>query len=252
VRSKERKYALEGAFNFRDLGGLPTGDGRETVFGSVFRSDTLDHLTTRDVHVLVHEIGVRSVIDLRAPEERMRVKPQWAEESSIELEFVHLPLVDEVGQFDVKNPEELRTMLARRYMSYLELGGDNIVAVLELIARNVGRCATVIHCNAGKDRTGVVVAILLGLLGVVKDAIVADYVATDANMERILARMREKEPYRERVDSNPVELYQAKPHTMELFLEALDKKAGGIEGWARAHGLSEQGLQRLRTYLVSQ
>ena len=238
---------LEGAYNFRDLGGLPTDDGKRTVSGAIFRSDALEQLTGDDVHTLYEVIGVGSVIDLRAQVETGNQKPSWARD---EIDFLSLPLLDDWDDYGVLDDEGRRTLMARKYMSYLEAASANVVTALEAIADNAGKRATVFHCAVGKDRSGVLAAILLSLLGVTREAIVADYVATAQNMERLLARLRENEMYAERMRTNPAEVYLAEEHTMRLFLDAFEERYGSAEAWALANGLSAEHLGSLRSQLV--
>lgn len=240
--------ALEGANNFRDLGGLPTDDGRRTVHGAVYRSDALEELTGDDVKTLCEVIGVGCVIDLRAHVEVGGKRPAWAVDDTID--FVSLPLSDDWSEWGELDEEGRRTLLARKYLSYLEAAAANVVAALELIAENAGRRPTVFHCAVGKDRSGVLAAILLGVLGVTREAIVGDYLETAGNLARIMDRLRASELYRERVRTNPAEVYLAQEHTIRLFLEAVDDRFGGAGAWALAHGLRPESIERLRDNLV--
>ena len=241
---------LGGVHNFRDIGGLPTGDGRETVFGSVFRSDNLDHLSDEDVRILTDRLGVGLVIDLRAKVETEKGPAPWASQTAIE--FANLPLLDDWEDYGVLDDEGRRTLMARKYMGYLESASGNLVKALRLLAHRAGRDAVIVHCAVGKDRTGVVIALLLSLLGVRREAIVADYVATAANMEAMIERLSQDQRYRERMARNPVEVYRAEAHSMELFLESLDRRAGGAAGWAVAHGLDAETIGRLGAKLLTQ
>ena len=239
---------LSGVYNFRDLGGLPTTDGRRTVTGAIFRSDALEELTGDDVRVLCDVIGVGRVIDLRAHVETGGGVPPWAADETVD--FVSLPLSDDWDDWGVLDDEGRRTLMARKYMSYLTAASKNVVTALELIAENAGSRPTVFHCAVGKDRSGVVAAILLSLLGVTRDAIVADYIATAANMEPIMRRLKGSAVYADRVRTNPAEVYRADDHTMRLFLDALDDRFGGAEPWALDNGLDGAALAHLREHLV--
>jgi hypothetical protein len=104
---------LSGAFNFRDLGGLPTTDGSRTVFGSVFRSDALDDLTPRDFEILGGVLGIKTVVDLRAAVETEGRQPPW--KRGLDAELVRLPLSDEWTSWGELDAESRRTLLARKY-----------------------------------------------------------------------------------------------------------------------------------------
>ena len=248
TREGRRRGALAEAFNFRDLGGLPTVDGGRVGDGHIYRSDTLDHLTQADVDVLCDGLGVCNVIDLRAGIEGAGEPPAWV--GGRPVRFASLPLSDEFDDWGVLDDEGRRTLLARKYQSYLAAAGHNVVAALRIIAENAGGRPTVVHCAVGKDRTGVVVAILLGLLGVEREAIVADYAETAHNMERMLERLKANPIYAERVRTNPLEVYRSDPHTMELFLTAIGERFGGVEAWALANGLTAAEIASLRRGLL--
>lgn len=242
-------HRLQGALNFRDLGGLPTADGRTTVHGLLFRSDALECLSPEGVRVVREELGIRSVIDLRAQIETGGGRPGWAEGSDVE--FVSFPLTSEFADWGRLDAEGRRTLLSRTYLGYLEAASENILAVLKHIAGNAGTRPTIVHCAVGKDRTGVIVALLFSLLGVTRDAIVADYLLTAANMEALLARMSQSDVYRERVRTNPAEVYRADEHTIRIFLDETDTRYGGVEAWALDAGLESETIEVLRERLLA-
>lgn len=245
----QRIPGLEGAYNFRDLGGLPTDDGKRTVSGAIFRSDALEQLTGDDVHTLCEVIGVGSVIDLRAHVETAGTRPSWARDTT--LDFVSLPLDDAWTDWGTLDDEGRRTLLARKYLSYLDAAAQNVVTAVELIAENARkRRPTIFHCAVGKDRTGVLTAILLGVLGVTREAIVADYLVTQGNMGRLLERLKQSELYRKRVETNPAEVYLAEEHTITTFLDALDERFDGPAAWTLSHGLGEATVDGLRENLL--
>lgn len=241
-------HQIVGALNFRDLGGLPIVGGGYTAYGQVFRSDALDYLTAADYDILVDALQIGCVIDLRAAVETSGVLPAWTAHLSAEL--VNLPLSDDWHDWGQLDEEGRKTLLARRYLSYLNSASVNVIAGLELIANNVGSCPTVIHCAVGKDRTGVLVAMLLSLLRVERSAVIRDYMETAANMDPIMERLSASDVYRERIEKNPAEVYLANERTMTYFLESLDDNDGGPEGWALDHGLSTATIEVLRSSLI--
>ena len=242
------KPALSGVFNFRDIGGLPTEEGSETVRGSVFRSDALDHLTAVDLRILRSELGVKSIIDLRAAVETGGRRPAW--ESGLAARLSVLPLSDDWVSWGELDDESRRTLLARKYQSFLDAGGDKIITALNLIADNGPDRPTIVHCTVGKDRTGVLIAILLSVLGVRREAIVADYLQTAPNMAPIMERLSASLVFRQRVLTNPAEVYRAEQHTIRLFLDTLDEREGGPAAWALGRGLSDDAARRLRRNLT--
>lgn len=238
---------LEGALNFRDLGGLPARGGKTTVYGAVYRSDALEHLHEADIAALRDVARIGCVIDLRAAIENGRTSHAWA--GGVDL--VSLPLSDDFDDHGALDEEGRRTLLTRKYIGYLDAAGANVVEALRLLAANAGERPTLIHCAVGKDRTGTVVALLLSLLGVERGAIVADYRRSAGPMERLLERLAANEVYRERVRTNPPEVYLAEEHTIAGFLDALDERFGGAEAWALSRGLEATAVERLRTQLLT-
>jgi hypothetical protein len=109
---------------------------------------------------------------------------------------------------------------------------------------------TVLHCAAGKDRTGLVTALVLRLLGVADEDIIADYLATADNLPRIIERFRGWPRYREHMALVPPEVYQAHEYTIRGFLHGLDERHGGAHGWARSRGIDDDVLQRLSAGLL--
>jgi protein-tyrosine phosphatase len=133
------------------------------------------------------------------------------------------------------------------YLGYLEDRPDQVVAALESIARAPG--AVLVHCAAGKDRTGVVVALALTAAGVRPEAVVADYAATGDRVEAILGRLRKSRTYARDIDSQPVVAHLARPETMAAFLQQMDVRYGGVVRWLADHGFGDDDLRLLRAKL---
>jgi hypothetical protein len=133
------------------------------------------------------------------------------------------------------------------YLGYLEDRPDQVVAALRSIARSEG--ATLVHCAAGKDRTGVVIALALSAAGVRPEAVVADYAATGERIGAVLDRLRRSPTYASDINSKPADSHQARPETMTAFLEQLDSRYGGLAKWLADHGFSDVDLRLLRARL---
>ena len=134
------------------------------------------------------------------------------------------------------------------YLAYLRDRPDNIVASLRTIADADG--AVVVHCAAGKDRTGVVVALALSAVGVPRERIVADYAASAERMEPLLARLKASDTYRDDLNSRPDDSHRPRPETMRSFLAHLDRHDGGPLGWLAGAGFGPADVARLRSRLV--
>jgi protein-tyrosine phosphatase len=240
----ERRICLEGCLNFRDLGGYPTADGRLVRWRHLFRSDALHGLTAADVAVLRDQLGVGDVIDLRST---MELDTEGRGVLAAEpLRFHHVPLFDgDTGQGRERAAE---ITLADRYVLLAELAREPIARVLRILA-DADRPA-IYHCAAGKDRTGVISAILLGVLGVPDPVIVADYAATQETLDAIVDRLMSLEGYRTMLEHLPPDTLHAAPETMVDFLRRVAERHGSMEGYARAIGVAGDTLVRLRDRLL--
>jgi protein-tyrosine phosphatase len=229
-----RRVELEGAFNLRDLGGYRTASGGRIRWRRLFRSDSLHRLTESDVAALA-ELGVHSVIDLRTGEE---VRERGSFDGT--TRYHHLPLIDQLrSRDDVNTTYTDPVRVTARYLEILDEGRAQMKEVLSLLT-NESTYPAVFHCAAGRDRTGVVAATVLGLLGVADEDIVADYVLSQEAMERLLEHLRAEHP-----DAGE-ELDRVGPGLVSLFgeammglLNAVRERFGSFEGYADALGVPD-------------
>jgi protein-tyrosine phosphatase len=242
-----RGHRLAGVYNLRDLGGLPTEDGGVTKRGRLFRSDSLQSITAEGVALLSETLGVRSLIDLRGEDEVVIEGRGLLAEAH--TRYVNLPIVQEDGTL-VSFLEDGRTAdLLPRYLSYLDSPGRAMLRAIELLSE-AETSPTVFFCAAGKDRTGVLSALVLRLVDVEPRAVVDDYLLSAESAEIILReRLMLSTAYADKIASLPREVYTAEASTMERFLTALDERYGGAEQWAVGQGLAPEVLDRLRRAL---
>ena len=250
---------LDGAVNVRDLGGLPTRSDGQTVSGRLLRSDNLQELSAADVARLVDDIGLTTVVDLRSTAELKAEGPAPLEAVN-SVRHVHLPVLPEQGSATDVAADVLLTRadedrsrypadpVAGHYLGYLEDRPDQVVAAVRTIATSEG--PVLVHCAAGKDRTGVVVALALGAVGVSPDAIVADYMATGERTGPLLDRLRRSPTYADDINSKPQAEHAPRPGTMPAFLEQVDARYGGARQWLADHGFGEDDLDLLRAKLL--
>jgi len=132
------------------------------------------------------------------------------------------------------------------YLGYLENRPEEVVGALRSIVTAPG--AAIVHCAAGKDRTGVVVALALTIAGVDPEVIVADYVATNERIEQIIDRLSRAKMYRD-VTDKPVAAHEARAETMRAFLKQLDVRYGGLEPWLARQGFTADEVAGLRARL---
>jgi protein-tyrosine phosphatase len=253
---------LDGAVNARDLAGVPVAGGGHVLPGVLLRSDNLQDLTPQDIETLVERHGVRVVVDLRTSHERRSEGPGPIEADD-RVRIAHHSLYPETGggtdlDLDVATimpwgegftgewGDETRTVQA--YLGYMRRRPDSIVAALRLIATSDG--ATLVHCAAGKDRTGVVVALSLAVAGAAVDAIAGDYLATTENIEGIVARLASTATYSSEVSVDDVADHAPEPGAMERVLQLIDQEYGGVAAWLVRHGFTAEEQARLRARLT--
>lgn len=246
--------ALAGAFNFRDLGGLPTTDGHRTRSGRLFRSDTLQALTAPDVAHLVQTLGVAVVIDLRVAAEA--VEQGRGPLAGSPVGYVNIPL-DDAPRRDtprgtatpVGSATETASPTVTFYLNFLESDSPALALALQILAVSLAH-PVVVHCAAGKDRTGLVIALALDLVGVRTEAIIADYMVSARNIDRVVARFRTWPRYRDRMAVVDPQFYRVEEHVIRAFLAELRGRYGGARGWAHRRGVPDAVLDLLAARLV--
>jgi protein-tyrosine phosphatase len=238
---------LEGTPNFRDLGGLPTIDGRVTRHGVLFRSSALEELSSRDVRHLIDDIGLRTVIDLRSPDDRETAQ------SLLEtpIRYINLPISRGASTTSLERPMDAhgRADMARIYGMYL---GVSSLSIRQIFAElSSGATPAVFHCAAGKDRTGVVAALLLSAVGVTRDAVIADFVETESALPGIMAYLQRRPAYADVVLRFPPGTMDVDPKFMSDFLDDVERTYGGVSAWLTEHsGVPAESIARLEQLLV--
>jgi protein tyrosine/serine phosphatase len=233
-----RQLEFDGMVNFRDLGGLPAGGGSIRP-GRLYRSDSVVYASAADVTRLVDDLGLATLIDLRG-EREIEMLGRGPMQATV-VSYVSAPIADVTAYDSV--PEH--------YVAILDERGDLLVTLLRRLAEPAALPA-LIHCEAGCDRTGVVSAILLALLGVPDDEICADYAQTAAAVPAINTRagviaqkygLPAPDGYSENTFMPTVEV-------MAETLRGMRGRWGDAAGWATAHGLKPAEIEALRGALV--
>ncbi|MEO8610671.1 MAG: tyrosine-protein phosphatase [Chloroflexota bacterium] len=240
----DRVLVLEGSSNIRDIGGYRTRDGKVTRWKTILRSASMDKLPPESQQRLA-EHGVKYIVDLRDLWETEKSPNVFA--GSTLIIYHHSPVigVDSVN----KAIQETKT-LVEFYTLVLEQCGPQIRAVLEVIAEQLPNGCVLFHCWAGKDRTGIVAALLLALAGVAPETIAEDYGLSYALLSSqietwradVLQSGRNLEQFEEEVSS--------RPETMLATLDYLESQLGGVESYLRSIGVSEATMEILRTHMV--
>lgn len=237
---EQRVIRVEGAYNVRDLGGYTTQDGRTTRWGTYLRADGLHRLTEESRSALVN-IGVGTIIDLRHGKEVEDKKNVFADDSRVH--YHHVSLI---------NPASLATRqissLGDMYIGMLEGSQAELLRVFTLLSDH-DRPAALYHCAAGKDRTGVVSALLLDLAGVPHATITEDYSLTAVCIAPIMDELRGDRP-----TDMPADLYEnfigCDPANMDSMLRHLTGRYGNAESYLLAIGLTGERIQEIKERLV--
>lgn len=257
---------LDGARNVRDLGGLLTRDGQRIAARRLLRGDSLQQLSAADVTLLVSGIGITTVIDLRSPAEVAAQGPGPLTRIT-SVQHQHFSLLPELfgtaaaagsaaGAAEAalavrldaassRYPDDLRCGL---YLGYLEERPDQVAGALRGIAAAPG--AALVNCAAGKDRTGVVVALALSVAGVRRDAIIADYAASAERVSAVMARLGAVPAYQAAIEGRHALEHVPRAETMAAFLDQLQARHHGALQWLSAHGFSAADAAALRARLV--
>jgi len=244
-----RLVVLEAVHNFRDLGGYPTASGQVTRWGRLFRADGLYRLSNNDVDI-VRSLGLRTVVDLRTHEEldERGVFPR----DRITVRFTHVPVIDATWNHDAPAEHDSdRAFLVWAYREMLAVGAQRFAEAFEELARP-GALPAVFHCAAGKDRTGLLAAMILGSLDVPLEYVIADYGLTAAGMVRMREwALREFPDMAERMGDTPSAFLQALPEAMSDVLDDLVVQHGSIGGYVRSIGVSDEAIASIAAELLT-
>jgi protein-tyrosine phosphatase len=232
---------LAGVANFRDVGGLPVTGGGRLRSGRLFRSASLQEATEDDVRVLVAELSIRYVLDLRTAEESVQQGRGLLGRQPVC--YLNVPLID----VDSPTAPPGEIVLAQ-YLDHLAVD-ENLPLALEVLAAAVAH-PTLVHCAAGKDRTGVVSALVELCLGVPAEHVVADYMRTAAAWDAVLAKLRGWPRYAGNMARLPAEIYRVEEHVITGLVTAVEERYGGAREWARQRGVADEALAALRHHLV--
>jgi len=239
----ERVIALDGAVNFRDLGGYATLDGRRTRWRVLFRADGLGELSVTDFSIL-RELGIRTVVDLRSGHE---VDQDRFDVEAHPVDFHHFPFIDQLPNAEqwYRRPG----LLGAQYKEMLDDAAPQIIGALEVLAAPDAHPA-VFHCTAGKDRTGLLSALVLSLLGVPEETVVADYALSGEAMERLRAKLILKYPDGKDVIADIDEVFSAHPANMVELFAYLRERYGSVAEYAVTVGVPDAVVARLREELL--
>jgi protein tyrosine/serine phosphatase len=245
---RSRDLDWDGCLNVRDLGGHRTEDGVETRYGAIVRADSIRLLTDAGWAAAV-DYGVRTVVDLRMDVELAADPP-----AELPVDVVHVPFFQDENEQAFAEVEaaaaaapDYATATREVYLVFLERFRENVAAAISAVAR-APEGAVVVHCMGGKDRTGLLTALLLHVAGVDDEQIAADYALSEERLqprhEAWLAEAgteAERERIR-RIAATPAE-------SMVGVLDELKRRYGSVEAYLRGGGLSDDDLRLARERL---
>lgn len=236
---------VAGCVNFRDAGGWRTVDGGEVRRGRLYRSDDPIRIT-QDGRRTVDRLGLAVVVDLRQQTQFSRT-PGFVERARTS----HIPLVDQVVDHADPPPLDTARDMADLYAGMLDQSRHQVGRVLDVVADHVASGPVLVHCAFGKDRAGLITAIIHAAIGVSPENIVADYVRSDAPARRRRAAMiehpLEDDPPVARL---PETLFRAPAETMELVLDRAVEQHGSLDAWVATFPTAPSTVDRLRVNLV--
>jgi protein-tyrosine phosphatase len=242
--STAQRIPIEGTYNFRDVGGYPAAGG-VTRSGKLFRADALGRLGDSGRQSL-RELGIRVVIDLRDDFEIEALPDDLA---GLDVDVLHLPVFEGSGA----SASTVGATIVHLYEKIAFQHTDVIVRAIREIA-DTGDEPVVVHCTAGKDRTGVVIALALLAVGVDRETVVDDYAETEANLKGpwLEAMLELVRGYGVEVTPDLRVILGGSPRgALEALLDRIDERYGSVRSYLLGAGLDELELAKLRSVLVA-
>jgi protein-tyrosine phosphatase len=239
----DRHHHFDGCFNFRDIGGYPAADGRRVRWGRYYRAGRQDRMTESDIRKL-KDLGITAQIDLRKSDE-IQVQGRGPLEA-LGAKYYNIPIIPEGGTDQLSQLVGDTNISGKRYLGYLSFGPESWIRIFDLFAQ--GNSETILlHCTAGKDRTGVSTAFLLSVLGIDRELIEADYILTNRDVSRQADFIENTTGFPEGTSRNMMIHHAGVPEdAMRDFLDGLHQKWDGPIGYLRSIGITEATMEAVR------
>jgi protein-tyrosine phosphatase len=245
-----RQINFQSIPNFRDIGGYRTNKGKTVAWRRIFRSGNLNRMTEEDFGKLKEEIRLATVIDLRSAEEIGRQGVGLHSQSDIR--YHNISFITDGGNREA-DERRFRTFsnMGQFYMDIVrDKGfGRRIIQAMEVIAEEENH-PLIFHCAVGKDRTGVLSAMLLSVIGVQDSDIIEDYTMSGLYIEELLQRISSDPKIAEAVKPLPDYFWTATPESIILFLTTLRQEYGSIPGYLELMGSDKTLVERLEKALL--
>ena len=240
----ERHYPFEGCFNFRDIGGYLNQDGKRIKKGLYFRAGRQDRMSDKDLSQL-SDLKISTQIDLRRPDEVLEQGKGPLE--TMGAKYINIAVIPEGGSDQLSRLVGDTGISGKRYLGYLEFGPTSWLRLFGILASE-DNLPVVLHCTAGKDRTGVSTAFLLSILGVSRDVIEADYLLTNLDTERQADFIERNVGYPEGYDREKMISIAGVPKdAMKVFLDGMESKWGSAVEYLQKIGVTQEQMEAIRT-----
>lgn len=239
----ERHYSFEGCFNFRDIGGYLNQDGKRVKKGLYFRAGRQDRMTEKDL-VQLSDLNISTQIDLRKQEEVLDQGRGPLEDMG--AKYINISVIPEGGSDKLNKLVGDTGISGKRYLGYLEFGPTSWLRLFGILA-DKENLPVLLHCTAGKDRTGVSTAFLLSVLGVSRDIIEADYLLTNLDTERQADFIESTVGYPEGYDREKMISIAGVPKdALKDFLDGVESKWGSAVEYLQKIGITNDQMDMIR------
>ena len=239
----ERHYPFEGCFNFRDIGGYLNQDGKRVKKGLYFRAGRQDRMSDEDLSQL-SDLKISTQIDLRRPDEVLEQGKGPLE--SMGANYINIAVIPEGGSDQLSRLVGDTAISGRRYLGYLEFGPTSWLRLFGILS-DEDNLPVVLHCTAGKDRTGVSTAFLLSVLGVSRDVIEADYLLTNLDTERQADFIEGTVGYPDGYDRKKmIDVAGVPKDAMKDFLDGVELKWGSVIEYLEKIGVTQEQMDMVR------
>ena len=239
----ERHYPFEGCFNFRDIGGYLNQEGKRVKKGLYFRTGRQDRMSDKDLSQL-SDLKISTQIDLRRPDEVLEQGKGPLE--AMGAKYINIAVIPEGGSDQLSRLVGDTGISGKRYLGYLEFGPTSWLRLFGILSE-LDNLPVVLHCTAGKDRTGVSTAFLLSILGVSRDVIEADYLLTNHDTERQADFIESTVGYPEGYDRERMIAIAGVPETaMKDFLDGVESRWGTVVEYLKKIGITQEQMDTIR------
>ena len=239
----DRHYPFEGCFNFRDIGGYLNQDGMRVKKGLYFRTGRQDRMTEKDLAEL-SDLKISTQIDLRKPDEVLDQGKGPLE--AMGANYINIAVIPEGGSDQLSKLVGDTGISGKRYLGYLGFGPTSWLRLFGILS-NLENLPVVLHCTAGKDRTGVSTAFLLSVLGINRDLIEADYLLTNLDTERQADFIESTVGYPDGYDRESMITAAGVPKdAMKDFLDGVESKWGSAVEYLKKIGVTEEQMEMVR------